>query len=350
MSTLVRLLLLVLLAIAVLQVLGLVLGRWYREARAVRRSARTQRLRALILTALLGEPDEAARARTSLRSGRDASWADVEDQAFRMISKIRGDSRDELVTLLLSRGAAVRATSLTRSRSPVRRARGAYRLGALGQRDSLPVLFGLLRDRAFGVRRTAARALGQVGDPLAVTPLMEAVASDARLARDVLAAVQRLGAAAAAPLARELRAALDTADDSRRAPLAAMGLGLLGDVSAAPLLVEALRRGRPALAESAAGALGALGAPEAVDALLAALGHDDAVVARTAADALGAIGDPRATGPLARALVEGRDHQGCRAVAGALLRLGPPGTEALADSGSPYAAEALAVRRVREGV
>ena len=45
-----------------------------------------------------------------------------------------------------------------------------------------------------------------------------------------------------------------------------------------------------------------------------------------------------------------RHHLTSRAVAGALLRLGEPGLRALEASPSPYAAEALAVHRVRQGV
>ncbi|NUS52585.1 MAG: hypothetical protein HOQ22_16285, partial [Nocardioidaceae bacterium] len=45
-----------------------------------------------------------------------------------------------------------------------------------------------------------------------------------------------------------------------------------------------------------------------------------------------------------------RHHRASRAVAAALLRLGDRGLLALERSGSPYAAEALAVHRVRQGV
>ena len=349
MTHLVRLLFLVLLVLAVVVVVGLLVVRVGREALERRRRRRLESLRSVILTALMGEPDEAARARSDLRSRSEADWGDVEEQALAMIPKIKGDSHDELISLLLSRGATGRAGSLARSRSQVRRARGAYRLGTLAQRDSLSPLFALLRDRAFLVRRMAVRALGQVGDPLAVEPLLDAVTADNRLTRDVLAAIGRIGPVAGAPLRRELRNDLDTADPGRRAALTAMGLGLLADLSAVPLLVEALAdRTRPGLAQAAAEALGSVGAPESVASLLDAVTADDPAVRAAAARALGQVGDVRAATGLAEALTH-RHHESSRAVAGALLRLGAPGLAALDRSDSPYAAEALAVHRVRAG-
>ena len=350
MTQLVWVLLIGLGAVAVVQVVGLVLGRVGREAHERRQQRRHQAVRAVILTALLGEPDEAGRARAELRGRSGGAWSDVEEQAFAMIPKIKGESHDALVTLLLSKGASTRAAELARSRSQVARARAAHRLGALAQGDAVPVLLTLLRDHTFLVRRTAVRALGQVADPLAVPALLDALTADPHLTRDVLGAIDRIGPQAAPVLRRELAQVLTDPEENRRAALTATGLGVLGDVSAVGLLTVALEdREQPGLAVAAAEALGAVGSPEAVDPLCWALeGRGDDVRA-AAATALGAVGDASATERLVAAL-DDEDHLTSRAVAAALLRLGEPGRHALETSPSPYAAEALAVHRVRLGV
>jgi len=343
-------LLLVLGVLAVLMVAGLFAVRLGRELHERRRDVRHGEVRTVILTALMGEPDEAGHARTDLRSRTGPAWAQVEDQAFAMIPKVKGESHDALVTLLLSKGAAARASTLARSRSQVRRARGAHRLGALAQADAVSQLLGLLRDHAFLVRRTAVRALGQVGDPLAVPPMLDAVTADPRLTRDVLAAVDRIGEGAAPALRRELLRSVSDPLDNRRAALAAVGLGELGDVSAVPLLTVALEdRDQPGLAVASAQALGVLGAGEAVEPLLRAMREPDPELRVAAATAIGRVGDTRAAARLAESLRD-RHHLTSRAIAGALLRLGEPGLRALEASPSPYAAEALAVHRVRQGV
>jgi HEAT repeat protein len=346
-SHLLHALLVVLGGIGVLMVVALFGIRIGREVLGRRRAQRRREVRELLLTALMGEPDEAAGARAVLRNRAGSQWAAVEDQAFAMIPKIKGDSRDALVTLLLSRGAAARAAEQARSRSQVRRARAAYRLGALSQRDTLTVLLGLVRDSSFLVRRMAVLAVGQVGDALGAPPLVDAATADPRLGRDVLAALARIGEAAAPALRRELRRGLEAATDDRRATLAAMALGLLGDVAAVPLLTEALEDPRPGLAPAAAEALGAIGSPAAVHRLLLAADRGGPELRTAAARAIGAIGDESAAGPLA-ATLPGSGHQASRAIAGALLRMGRAGLDALGSTESPYAAEALAVHSLRQ--
>ena len=98
MRQLVLALLLVLGLTAVLMVVGLFAVRLGREVHEQRREARHGEVRTVILTALMGEPDEAGLARTELRSRTGPAWAQVEDQAFAMIPKVKGDSHDALLT------------------------------------------------------------------------------------------------------------------------------------------------------------------------------------------------------------------------------------------------------------
>ncbi len=316
-------------------------------------------LRILLLTALLGDAPKSSAAFADLGSRTGRSWGRAEEAAFALLPKIKGDSRLALVRLLTERGAADRAKARAGSRSLVRRARGAYQLGALARTDALPVLLPLLRDRQFVVRRGAVRALGTVGSPEAVQPLLDAVATDDALAGDVVAALTRIGPAAAPPLREALGKALTPGHRPpapehrgppvRRAAVTAHALGRVGDVSDTRLLVPALRdQGRhPGLAEAAAGALGLLGSPEAVQPLLAALGTPAQSLRLSAAKALGDISDKAAAPGLVAAL-PGAGHEDARAIAAALLQLGPEGLRALERSASPYAAEALAVHALRQ--
>lgn len=309
---------------------------------------RSGELRRLILTALLGGPEESATAVGVLRARKGRAWDRVEQQAFAMLPKIKGDSHQALVTLLLERGAAGRAFRNARARSLVRRSRGAYQLGALGDRRAVEVLLRLLTDDHFLVRRTAVRALGQVGDARAVRGLLDAVTADPALTRDVVAALQRIGSDASPDLRRDLVDEICSEHSGRRGPLVATVLGLHGDLASVPALTEAVTRGlEPALRAAAAAALGEIGMPSAVPALVRALDADTSpAVRREAAVALGKISDTAAVPALSLALGTG-SHLVERAVAAALLRMGSDGLDVLEQHPSPYAAEALAVHRMR---
>ncbi|MGZ4501619.1 MAG: HEAT repeat domain-containing protein [Nocardioidaceae bacterium] len=335
-------------ALATLLVVLLVLLRVVRKVLRRRRETRAHELRGLLLTALLGEPGEQQVAGDELRGRRGRAWVKVEAQAFALLPKIKGDSRSALVELLLSRGAEGHAAADARSWSQVRRARGAYRLGSLEQPASAPMLAGLLHDRHFLVRRSAVRALGQVGDATYADALLDAVVADHTLTRDAVAALVRLGPAAAPVLSHALADGLVNGDDEHRLTLAARGLGLLGDVVSTTVLVDALsREAYPHLRVAAAEALGLIGSPEAVQPLVRTLYEEDAALRVAVADALGAVSDPSGVPGLAMVL-DLNTHEASRAVASALLRLGEPGLRVLGASESPYAAEALAVQRVRQ--
>lgn len=340
----------VLAGLAILLVLALVVIRATGELLARRAERRRDELRALILTAVLGEPDESAPALVTLQAREGRAWSRVEQQVFTMLPKIKGDSHTMLVTLLKGRGAGRRAHENVRAGSMVRRSRAAYQLGALGDRDALGPLLGLLSDQHFLVRRTTVRALGQLKDPVAVTPLLDAVTGDPALVRDVIAALQRIGPAAAPHLRRDLEDVLDRRLAGRRGALVATVLGLHGDIAAVPVLTRALASAHEAsLQGAAAEALGEIGVPTAVPALVDALQHARPEVRVRAATALGKVSDSVAVPGLVAALDAG-PHEVDRAVADALVRIGPGGLGALTDHPSPYAAEALALHQLRARV
>jgi HEAT repeat protein len=333
--------------LAVLLVVALVLVRATSELLESVSRRRRAEVRRLILTALLGEPEERTSALAVLRRREGRAWQQVEQQAFAMLPKIKGGSHTALVGLLLSRGAAGRAYDNAAARSLVRRSRGAYQLGALGDRDAVRTLLNLLKDEHFLVRRTAVRALGQIGDPIAVTPLLDAVTADPGLVRDVVAALQRIGPEASPHLRGDLEHLVSARHRGRRGALVATALGLHGDIASATTLVLALVAGaQPALRGAAAEALGEIGVPVAVPALVGALADVDPGVRRQAATALGQVSDTSAVPAIAAVLGSGQ-HEVDRALAGALLSLGPAGMAALAAHPSPYAREALSIRQIR---
>jgi len=190
-----------------------------------------------------------------------------------------------------------------------------------------------------------------VGDPTAVTPMLDAAERDPELTRDVTVALVRVGLPSAPQLRADLDISLHTPGHRRRGSIAARALGMIGDVGAVPVLKAVLdEEDAGSLRWAAASALGEIGVPEAVPVLLRVLGEEDPGLQVAAGRALGAIGDPVAVPGLARALRDpDRNHDSARAVAGALRRIGGDGLLELERSDSVYAAEALALQLARQG-
>ena len=146
-------------------------------------------------------------------------------------------------------------------------------------------------------------------------------------------ALGEVGDASAVPAL--LEALKDSNEEVRRG--AADALGEIGDASAAPALLEALKDSYDEeMLKHAAGALGKIGDASAVPGLLQALKYRDKWGPRYAADALGEIGDASAVPALLEAL-KYRDKWGPRYAADALGKIGdasavPALLEALKDS------------------
>ncbi len=319
------------------------------DLRAQRHAHARAITRELVLTVVMGEPDEVQRARDTLAKLTGEQGVQAESQIFSYLPKVTGETRTVLVDLVSERGVVSRAQALLTSWSAVRRCRGAYRLGALHRTDAVPLLVPLLRDRTFLVRRVALRALGAIGEPDAVVAILRSCGGDDRLTRDVVSSLERIGQGGAPAMRAELSKGMARSSGSgRQAELAAVGLGLVGDVGAVNLLVQALTTPRPALQAAAAEALGRIGAPSAIPALVDALNVSDELVRSAAAGALGDIGDPQAAAGLGRAL-DRAPRMTSRTLALSLLKLGEPGMATLREHPSPYAAEALAVHGMAGG-
>lgn len=340
-------LLLAFVALSLVLVIGLVVARVAREAIERRRTAYRHDVRALLFDALMGDRDVAETARVALVGRTGRRWYAVEDQAFLMLPKIKGESHTALVGLLMDKGAQARAIGLCHSFSALRRCRGAYFLGALAQREYVNELVALLDDRHFLVRRIAVRALGNLRSASAVGPLIGVIGDEPRLSRDLIYALDRIGPAGVFALRGELQRGLDDPDGPGHHPdLAATVLGHIGDVGSVLQLGAALESGREHLAVAAAEALGLIGSPESIPYLVHGLLSDDPQVRSAAARGLGVVGSPLATDSLIE-VVDERDPAVSREAATSLVRLGQPGLDVLATSDSPYAREALALARLR---
>ena len=96
---------------------------------------RTRELRTplwrVVLTLGAGEPDEVEAATDRLLSLSPDERAAIEDDTFALVPKLRGESRQRVREVLRAWGSVDQARNSTTSPSPVRRARGYYRLGVL---------------------------------------------------------------------------------------------------------------------------------------------------------------------------------------------------------------------------
>ena len=163
----------------------------------------------------------------------------------------------------------------------VRRA-AATALGQLGDPRAVNPLIRALNDSDSGVRGAAATALGQLGDTRAVNPLITVIQNDEWSVREAaVAALGNIGAHAVGPLIAALH---DQDEYVRRA--AAGALGQIGDPRAVKALISALDDESAAARQAAAEALGQIGDPDAVEPLIGALNDQNANVRKAAAAAL----------------------------------------------------------------
>jgi hypothetical protein len=289
-----------------------------RKLRERRRSKQIAALRPRILAALDGEPIP----HNALTKRERATFIEM---VRTLLPTLRGAESSGLTTVLEEWGIIEAALLGLHHRSALRRARAADLLGLARVQRAVPELLRLLDDRSFEVRQIAARALGLIGDPAAVRPLLQVGAARRVPLNTTTMALLRMDAEALEPLLDGLRVGT--------APVrgvCAELLGLRGSVAAVSALTTALDR-REALDVRirAARALGRIGAPTAVDALSAAMGQDEPPALRAVATrALGQIGGRR-TVALLYAELGAQNHIVAVNAARALAKAGDDGIEAL---------------------
>src|SRR6266571_4028314 len=168
-------------------------------------------------------------------------------------------------------------------------------------------LIAALRDRDGSVRTIAAEALGRIGDPKAIKGLMALFKDTSKLVRVAATiALTQIGEPTVAPLIEGLK---DENFQVRLHSVQALGgitsdyptgRSWLRDSRPVPPLIALLKDKDRAVREDAAIALGMIGDSSAVPALIEAM-QDGAVRVR-AIMALGMIADPRSVEPLIRVL------------------------------------------------
>jgi len=185
-------------------------------------------------------------------------------------------------------------------------------------------LIRVLRKRDPGIQYEAAEALGDIGDPAAVGPLMEALTGDqySGVRWKAAEALGKIGT----PAVPALLTVLAHPDEDIRWK-AAVTLGEIGDERAIGPLVQLLNDQDRFVRSRAAYALGLIG-PPALGALSATLIEGDVETRRGAATALGMIGDPGAAAALIGALSDPSSAVRQEVIA-ALARQGDPAFPAL---------------------
>jgi TolB-like protein len=171
----------------------------------------------------------------------------------------------------------------------------------------------LLKDESEEVRLDAVRTLEFSHDPRALSALVEALRDmSLKVKAGAVRAIVKLGEEAAGPVIRLLNDSIDEGD-FLTARFAAKALGLIGDKSISPVLVELLKSDDRFVACEAALALGRLGEAKAVPELIARLEDPNGNMRFAAAEALGQICDHASREALQKRL--GDEDEGVRAKA-----------------------------------
>lgn len=277
------------------------------------------------LLAIASDEDDEGEAKQVLYAVPVTIWERLRPSVVAYLSKVRGTAAEDLSELLRSRGEIKRATEMLTSRSGVQRARGAYLLGLVRDRNLAELLIPLLADRDAAVRLVAARSLGVIGATSAADGLLQALrtsrgrmglpawvavdallgmgveiapaiemglASDDAAVRNVCAQVAGHGTIFSA--APQLSILLATAKEGEVRVSAAMALGRVGGVNEAVALARYTNSTEGAeLRRACTIALGELGRQESLDTLVDLLGDQDRRLAQLAANSLiqfGAVG------------------------------------------------------------
>jgi len=217
----------------------------------------------------------------------------------------------------------------------------AKALGDLGDSCAVEPLLLVMRDREERVRQAAAEALGKLGDARAFQPLVAALKDQDR---DVCLAASnalvRFGDAAVESLVAELN------DGTPVVRLMAIdALAKIGGARALPSFVTALKDPDKDVRLAASNALVSIGGP-AVELLMAESTNTNSVVRQLVIEALAKIGDARAVRSFVAALND-PDREVRLEASGALVKIGAPAIDGLIDTlGDPHEEVRLAAVEV----
>lgn len=208
--------------------------------------------------------------------------------------------------------------ALGAAKEPQLRVKTAEALGQLRDRRAVDALIAASRAREPEVRVAAIASLGLIGDHTAAEPLFVSARDEDRLVRDAA-----IGALAALGISVD-RVAADLSAPNWQIRVAALStLARLGDRSALPLIVAALKDPDPRVRSEAARTAGTLGDQRALDPLIKSLGDPASEVRIEATFALGSLKDARSIGPLT-GLLNDRNPLVSLAAAESLARMRDP--------------------------
>lgn len=168
------------------------------------------------------------------------------------------------------------------------------------RKDTEGLIKALHNKRNVFARMEAARALGDLGDPKAIDPLVDALKDRYRPVRDF--AAEALGKLGGDP--RGVEVFLEYVKDSKSMAReeGATALGKIGDRSAAEALIALLNDESFFVRQSAMISLGKIGDMRATEPLIPLLKDEDKDIRESASSALGSLGDVRAVEPLIQTL------------------------------------------------
>jgi len=210
-------------------------------------------------------------------------------------------------------------------------------------KPSVSLLVAALHHRFPAVRRTAAEALGRIGDPRAVEPLIIAL-EDAQVVDYAAKALAKI------PDPRALQPLIAALRKKRRCS-AAEALVAIDDPRGVEAVVDALKQDHHNLRACAAKALSKTKDPRAVEALIIAIDDKDLTVRAQAIESLGQIKDPGAVDALIAVLRDEEEwlrHTAIQALANIKdPRAVEPLIAALEDESRPvHAAAGSALRKI----
>ena len=260
----------------------------------------------------------------------------------RYARQLSGEPREHIARFFEAGGHVKHQAELLHARRVWKRAAAAATLGDMGSPEAVPALLDALGDSERDVRAAATRSLALLGAAVAVEAIVEELANN-RVQRAVGGwALMKIGT----PALTRLRGLLRHEDANVRA-VAAELIGLIGEASDSPELIELLRDPSAEVRAKSAHALGRLGAGEAAAMLRGALGDRIFFVRAAAARALGQIGDRPSVPALVHQAQTDR-FEAAQAAARALAELSPRGLSAVAQlpTGNVHLREAAGLAEI----
>ena len=188
--------------------------------------------------------------------------------------------------------------------------------------DNIENYVAALNDSDAHTRLLAVAALGSMGDPRAIDPIIDSMKKYRDFSSDFvnMMSLIKLGKTEIDSMLLLLKN-----EDSQARVIAALALGSSKDERAVAPLEQSLTDSNNNVREASALALGVIGDPQAVDALILALEDKDLQVRGFAAVALGSIGDEKAKEPLLKAVDANANNSDVQAAAElALESIGKP--------------------------